>query len=329
MGRTPGARLARLALVPFAGGYRAVMGMRALAYRTGALRRRRPALRTVAVGNLSVGGTGKTPFCLWMAERYVSQGVRPAVLLRGVGGDETLFYRQRLVGGTVVVGADRLAGARRARSAGARVAVLDDAFQRLDLVPDLNVVLVSVESLAAPSWMVPAGPWRERWSALRRADLIVVTRKAAPAEASSRLARRLRAQYPEIPVVRASFELACFEGLRSGAAESPGMLAGRRLIAACGIADPDSFAAQLRAFGASVRLRAWPDHHPFGPADVKVLLQAMDLADYVVVTEKDAVKLRALWPKEGPEPLVGALDVAWDEGLPLVAAALDAVAGEV
>src|SRR5207247_10874891 len=103
-----------------------------------------------------------------------------------------------------------------------------------------------------------------------------------------------------------------FSGVRSGRRVEPSGIAKKRVIVSAGIADPVSFAAQVRAFGASVQLTAYKDHHAYPPGDVARLARAARDADYVVVTEKDAVKLRARWPVDAPEPLVAELDVRWE-----------------
>jgi len=175
------ARAARGVLLPFAFLYRTVMVTRASAYRRGWLRQRRLPLPAVAVGNLSVGGAGKTPLAAWIAAFFDRRGMKPGILLRGHGGDEARVHARLVPGAIVVPNPDRLAGAERARAAGARVLVLDDAYQRLDVARDVNVALVASESVPphAVSWPLPAGPWREDWSALARADVIVVTRRRA------------------------------------------------------------------------------------------------------------------------------------------------------
>src|SRR5207247_7795755 len=102
-------------------------------------------------------------------------------------------------------------------------------------------------------------------------------------------------------------------------------LAGQRVVVAAGIADPTSFAVQVRASGAIVQLVAYQDHHPYPPADVAQLVQAARRADYVVVTEKDAVKLRDRWPADGAEPLVAVLQLRWELNGEAVERALEGI----
>jgi tetraacyldisaccharide 4'-kinase len=312
--RHPLARVARGVLLPAALLYRGVMAARTAAYQRGWLAVRRLPLPAVAVGNLTAGGAGKTPFAAWVAGRFAGRGRRPGILLRGYGGDEQRVHERLVPGAIVVADPDRTAGAERARAAGAQVLVLDDAYQRLDVARDLNVALLSAESDRAAPWPLPAGPWREGWGALRRADLIVVTRRRAPAAEARRLAERLAARWPATPVAVLHLAVDGLEGMRSARPVRLAELAGKRVLAVAGIADPASFAVQVRASGAIVQLVAYQDHHPYSPADVSRLTQAAAAggADYVVVTEKDAVKLRDRWPAEVSEPLVAVLRLHWE-----------------
>jgi tetraacyldisaccharide 4'-kinase len=309
-----GARFARAGLAPLALLYAGAMRSRRWAYQAGLQPRHRLPLPAVGVGGLTVGGAGKTPMAAWIAQWFAQRGIRPAILLRGYGGDEAAVHRTAVPSGIVVTGADRVRTARLAAAAGARVLVLDDAFQHLRARPDLQIVLVSAESLAASPWPLPAGPWREGWGTLTHADLIVLTVKTAPPAMVADAVRALRARGPGRPVAVARLAIARLQGLRTGRPAALGDLAGRRVLAACGIADPAAFATQLRAAGAEVALRAWRDHHPFTRQDVGRLLGAARGADYVVVTAKDASKLRAQWPADAAEPLVAELEITWERG---------------
>jgi tetraacyldisaccharide 4'-kinase len=310
------ARVARGVLLPFAMAYRTVMHTRARAYARGWLRQRALPLPAVAIGNLAVGGAGKTPFAAWTASWFASHGVKPGILLRGYRGDEQAVHQRLVPDAVVVPNPNRLKGAEQARAQGARVLVLDDAYQRLDVGRDVNVAIVSTES--APhrhvAWPLPAGPWREDWSALGRADVIVVTRRRAATAESRRLVGHIRERWPDAVVASVQFALAGLRGLKSGRRLELSSLAKKRVVAAAGIADPASFAAQLRAAapGVTVQLMAYQDHHAYPPEDVARLAQVAKDADYVVVTEKDAVKLRNRWGTNVPEPLVAELALRWE-----------------
>lgn len=312
--RAPAARVTRVALLPLALIYAAVIELRRLAYGLGIVPVKRMSLPVVSVGNLSVGGAGKTPLAAWIAEQVAAAGLKPGILLRGYGGDEVLVHRRLVPGGVVVANPDRAAGADLAREQGADVLVLDDAFQRLDVARDLNLVLLAAEQARFPRWLLPAGAWREREGALARADGIVVTRKRAGADEARRLAEQVAKRWAPRPVAVAHLALIGFTGMETGTVRGEDLLRGRRALAVAGVADPESFGVQVRATGASVRLEGFPDHHPYSPGDVARLLQeaADAAADYVVVTEKDAVKLRALWPEEAAEPLVARQSLRWE-----------------
>jgi tetraacyldisaccharide 4'-kinase len=201
---------------------------------------------------------------------------------------------------------------------------LDDAYQRLDVRRDLNIAVVSAETTRAVRWPLPAGPWREGWGALDRADAIVVTRKRATAEAALGLAADLQERIKG-PVAIAHLGLRYVEGMVSGTRRPASTLAGKRVVAASGIADPDAFVAQTKATGAAVQVATWKDHHDYRDEDVAWLAHAARRADHVVITQKDAVKLRNRWPSSVPEPLVAMLALEWEDGGDAIAAALDAV----
>jgi tetraacyldisaccharide 4'-kinase len=322
--RRPDARLVRLALLPASALWRGAMATRELAYRNGWLATHDLPLPSVAIGNLTVGGSGKTPIAIWVAQHYVSRGLVPGILLRGYGSDETLVHQHAVPEARVIADPDRAAGADRALARGAQVLVLDDAFQRLDVRRDLNIAVVSAETTRAVRWPLPAGPWREGLRALERADAAVVTRKRATLQAALTLAADLQARVKG-PVAIAHLGLRYVEGMVSGIRHPASTLAGKRVVAASGIADPDAFVAQTKATGAAVQVATWKDHHDYADEDVAWLAHAARRADHVVITQKDAVKLRNRWPASVPEPLVAMLDLEWEEGGEAIAAALDAV----
>ena len=318
------ARLARAALLPFAGLWRVGMAARNVAFDRGWIAARELPLPAVAVGNLTVGGSGKTPIASWIAARYAASGVLPGILLRGYGRDEVLVHRHLVPAARVVANPDRVAGAEQALAEGAQVLVLDDAFQRRDVWRDYNIAVVSAETSRAVPWPLPAGPWREGLDALRRADALIITRKRADAAAALDLARRLAPRVAG-PVGVVHLGVLRYEGLVSGRPLAAREFEGKRVVAASAIADPDAFVAQTKATGAQVQVATWRDHHDFRDEDLAWLAKAARKADYVVVTQKDAVKLRDRWPASVPEPLVAVLDLIWEDGEEAITAGLDAI----
>ena len=300
-GAGAGARLARAALLPAELLFRAAVSARGALYEAGVLASHDLALPAISVGNLTVGGTGKTPVAAWIAGALRAHGARPAGVLRGYGGDEPLVHELLNPGIPVVVNADRVEGVAEARRRGAEIAVLDDAFQHRRARRTADVVLVSADRWTGAVRLLPAGPWREPLRALRRASLVLVTRKAAPAEAAARLLDRLSRAAPAVPGVVA--HLAPGELRRVGGEErsrAVGSLAGCRVLAIAAVGDPASFERQLAAAGARVSLAAYADHHAYGEADVAALAARAAVHDAVVCTLKDAVKLAPLWPRAAP-----------------------------
>jgi tetraacyldisaccharide 4'-kinase len=318
------ARLVRLALVPASVLYRGAVAARAAGYRRGWLSVKDFPVPCVAVGNLTLGGSGKSALAAWICRHYAARGIRPGLLLPGGTSADVLVQRHSVPAAIVLGDRDAVAAAERAVAQGAQVLVLDDAYQRLDLHRDLNLAAVAAETARAVRWTLPAGPWREGWAALRRADGVIVTRKRAPLEAAQELAREIEREVRG-PVAVAYLGLRHLEGLVSGTRQPAGVLAGKRVVAASGIADPDAFVAQTKATGAAVQVATWKDQTAYRDEDVAWLAHAARRADHVVITEKDAVKLRDRWPNRVPEPLVAVLELAWEGGGDDIVAALDAV----
>ena len=282
-------------------------------------------LPSVAVGNLTVGGSGKTPIAIWIARHYVARGLKPGILLRGYGGDETLVHRHAVPEAVVVADPDRAAGAERALANGAQVLVLDDAYQRLDVRRDLNIAGHERRddpggALAAAGRAVAGGLGRAR--PRRRGDRHPEAGHARGRRGAGGASSRAGCAGP---VAVAHLGLGTLEGLVSGTRRPAESLAGKRVVAASGIADPDAFVAQTKATGAAVQVATWKDHHDYRDEDVAWLAHAARRADHVVITQKDAVKLRDRWPAAAPEPLVAVLDLTWEDGGDRIAAVLDAV----
>jgi len=318
------ARLVRLSLLPLAGLWKAGSALRNLAYDRGWLEARELPLPAVGVGNLSVGGSGKTPIASWIAAHYVARGIVPGILLSGYGRDELLVHRERVPSARVVAGPDRFAAGEQAQREGAEVLVLDDAFQLRQVWRDYNIALVSAETSRAVRWPLPAGPWREGLAALERANALIVTRKRADVRVATDLAARL-APLVHGPVGIVHLGVQRYEGLTSGSRFGAEALQHKRVVVAAAIADPDAFVAQTKATGAQVQVATWRDHHEFRDQDLAWLAKAARKADYLVITQKDAVKLRDRWPASVPEPLVAVLDLTWEAGEAELTAALDAI----
>jgi tetraacyldisaccharide 4'-kinase len=291
------ARSARLALTPPSWLYASIVRLRGALYDHHVLHAHAAPLPVLAIGNLSVGGTGKTPLAAWAAARLRDAGARPAVLLRGYGDDEPLVHAVLNPDIPVIADADRVEGARKARAAGADCAILDDGFQHRRLARLADWVLVAAEQPPESARALPAGPWREPPSALRRATVVIVTRKIASLEAATGVATRLATVHG----VECAIVCLAPSGVvdaRDGTVHELERLRGQRVLAVAAIGAPTAFVAQLRARGvAECDALLFRDHHRFTDDDVARIVRTAAHADVVVCTLKDAVKLAPLWPR--------------------------------
>ena len=256
--------------------------------------------RVISVGNIAVGGTGKTPVSSWVTSVLADSGARPALLLNGYGRDEELLHRAWAPDLTIQSDRDRTAAAGRARSAGCDVAVLDDGYQHQRLGRALNIVLMSAED-RFPGKLLPCGPYREGPTALDRADALIITRRIASEEFSRGQAEMVRG-LPWVAedivaggvwlapggLVRLTADWGPFtergEGCRSlSDLENPVILTA--------IARPRALSAQVMAAGGKTDLIAFSDHHDFTRQDAKKA-RGRAKCRPLLVTEKDAVKLQ-------------------------------------
>lgn len=318
------ARLARLALLPAAGLWRAGTRARDGAYARGWLRQDVLPLPAIGVGNLTVGDSGKGPVLVWMARHLGAQDRAPGVLLRGDSQWRVAAFEHAAPHVPVTVERDLVQGAARLAAGGCRMLLAECRVPTRDLRFDAVVAVVGAETSRAVRWPLPAGPWREPWAALGAADLVVVTRKRAPAEAAAALAREIE-QAADVHVAIAQLGVRHLEGLVSGTEHPATLLANRRVVAASGSADPDGFISQVKATGAAVQVARWEAEGEMRDSDVAWLAHAARRADHVVLSEGDAVKVRDRWPARVAEPLVAIVGVTWERGVEHAVALLDRV----
>ncbi len=292
------AAASRLALFPAERLFGGVVGLRDILYDVGWLPSHEAAIPVVSIGNLTVGGTGKTPVAAWVASGLAARGAQPAVVLRGYGADEPLVHQRLNPSIPVVVNPDRVRAVAIAAAGGATIAVLDDAFQHRAIRRDADLVLVSADRWTPDVRVLPAGPWREPLSALRRATLVIVTSRAADAQRVDDVHKALARAAPSVPRVSVRLTLAELVRADDDVARQPlETLRGAKILAVASIADPASFLAQLRALGAVVEEQLFRDHHAFSDQEVSEIASHSTAFDYVVCTLKDAVKLGPRWPQ--------------------------------
>lgn len=312
--------------------YRLIVSGRNRLYAVGLFKARRLPCRVISVGNITVGGTGKTPAVIAIAKRLQQENVRAAILLRGYkrasreqvtivsdgervcatlkeSGDEAYMLAKHLSGIPIIVGRHRYqAGQVALERFGVDVLLLDDGFQHRRLARDVDILTVpvgggSVGSVEARrgAKLLPAGTLREPFTALRRADVILLThtdavdmlqdakaafQQLAPNALILESVHQPVRLYPLVP--KPSFEETAFLHTAKKA------IAGKRILAVCGIGNPDAFVATLRQYSPErVELLAFPDHHVYTEVDMAVIDTTFQTAqaDLIVTTQKDEQKL--------------------------------------
>jgi tetraacyldisaccharide 4'-kinase len=288
-------------------GYALVMSLRNLAYQRHWLTVHQVPAPVISLGNITTGGTGKTPTAAWLANWLVSAGYRPGLLSRGyrslksdaqaeapVGNDEKMVLDRLCPDVPHLQQRDRVASGRRlVQEFGCNVLILDDGFQHRRLHRNLDVVLIDALQPWGFDHVLPRGLLRERKSGLRRADLVVITRadQCSPDDRQSLKAelKRLRGTSDCVEIAFAPTRLIGLDGttqLVNWAASQPA-------LAFCGIGNPDGFRRTLSTLGVTADLKVFPDHHHYQACDLVTLAeQARSFsADVVLTTLKDLVKI--------------------------------------
>jgi tetraacyldisaccharide 4'-kinase len=303
---------------PLSLGYGIGSYLRLAAYSKGYMKRVRLPVPVISIGNITCGGTGKTPMAIDITRRLIAAGYKVAVLSRGYArkskekitvvsngqgefalceeaGDEQLLIALSVPEAIVIVGSSRAETAAIAiEEYKADAIVLDDGFQHIRLERDLDVVLVDYNDDPENDMLLPAGRLREPLSALNRARVVVITK--VPAHPDNERLEKLRAQIRN-HAERAEIAEARFvpKRLRTNNGAAPlEQLKGQRVVAFCGVARPEGFAATLNQLGCTVvHLKSFSDHHWYTPDELKMLEKLMreSNASAVVTTEKDMVKI--------------------------------------
>lgn len=280
--------------------YGALHGMHRLAYEMGLLRRAVLPAPVLSVGNITAGGTGKTPLVEWVVRRLARRRLRVAVLARGYGrrpdGGDDVDLLGDAEHARRFAGSDRAASGRRAfEEFHPDAFVLDDGFQHYRLHRDLDLVTVDATNPFGYGRLIPRGLLRDRPSALRRAHLVVLTRvDQVPSEELEALRERVAKLSLDRPVAEAIHRPVGIRTLGDGRTAGLEWMRGRRLYAFCGLGNPEAFRRTLETAGAQVvKFRAFPDHHVYRPVEARQLeVEAQEfLAGALITTEKDATKL--------------------------------------
>ncbi len=302
--------------------YGVVIRLRLLFYAIGLLSKKRVDCRVISIGNMTVGGTGKTPMTLYLAEQWRKRGAKVGIVSRGYGrkkkeavivvcdgrkvlesaesvGDEPVLMAKRLLdisgGIPIIVASDRYEGCQKLlKDFKVDLILLDDAFQHIRMHRDQNLLLIDAANPFGNTHLLPRGLLREPISEIRRADTIVITR--------SNIAKNLSDLNDQLetfgrPILKSRFAATEVLALSTGASVSLDELKNRPILAFCGIGNPSSFFKQLLDLGAELKeTKVFQDHHVYETSDILDLNRcAKEIGvHWLVTTEKDAVKITAL-----------------------------------
>ena len=307
--------------------YRGLAHGHLASYTWGVRQRRTLPCAVVSIGNLTLGGTGKTPLTMWVARWYQQQGWRVAVLSRGYGarpptrlrvvssgngplidwqaaGDEPYLLACCLPGVPVLIGKDRYRTGRYAyEQFGAHVLILDDGFQHYALQRDLDIVLIDASNPFGSGSLFPRGILREPLGALRRADAMVLTRVEMAGETLPALCQQMRRWNKQQPIYCLTTVVEALHRQDTPSAVDLATLRQGRVVAFVGIGNPQAFVTTLTRLGAEVAaLLVFPDHHPYTQEDWQTIVATADKQQAVclVTTEKDAVRLAPSWQASVP-----------------------------
>ncbi|MEW6410815.1 MAG: tetraacyldisaccharide 4'-kinase, partial [Nitrospirota bacterium] len=317
-----------LRLISFLYGY--LMKLRVFLYETGVFRCKKLPCMVISVGNITLGGSGKTPAVISLAEMALKAGYNPAILIRGYkgkgsrkrskdfflrvmrgeielvsdgerclldpfeAGDEAYLLAERLKGVPVIKGRKRsITGKCALQRFNSDLLILDDGFQHLSIHRDLNILLVDSTNPFGNRYIFPAGILREPMEAIKRADIIIFTKVSPLSLPLSDIEVEVRRYNEKAPIFLASHQPAGFVDM-AGVIHPVGALNGKRVLIFSGIANPASFYETIRGIGCViVKEIIYPDHHLYKEKDL-VQIEQLSInngAEAVVTTEKDAVKL--------------------------------------
>jgi tetraacyldisaccharide 4'-kinase len=307
--------LIRVLLRPLSVLYGVFVRLRVWLYRSGWLKQKRLKGAVISVGNLTVGGTGKTPMVIWLAEKFLADGKRVAILSRGYRGtngtsDEVEVMKFRLQGRiSFGVGKDRFAEGQSLESREPiDVFLLDDGFQHLKLARDLDILLMDASRPLHGESLLPAGPLREPVSAMSRANVVVFTRTETMPGTNEAIGK-----LTQFPVFAATTKLLGFRRFGGGIPlQQAAEIGGGPFFAFCGLGNPNAFLRDLRTWGLPLCGHAiFPDHYRYTARDISEIKQVAKQAgaNALVTTEKDAQNLSGLHFEETPV-YVSVIDVA-------------------
>lgn len=290
--------------------YRCMIQVKEGLYRWGLMSQKSLPAKVISVGNLTTGGSGKTPLTIYLARLLQKDGKKVAILSRGYqregdrgfdvvsdtrsvlidvtqAGDEPYMMAKALPGVPVLVGKDRFScGLKAIHAFGADTILLDDGFQHRRLQRNIDILVVDGMRGLGNGKLLPRGPIREPVEVIDRADIILVTKLHSGEEKMTLPCR------PSVPLFTSKYRISSIRCLADKKEFSPSFLEGKKVITFCGIAHPEGFVSTIEAGGANVVKKVFfPDHHQYVPQDMETIRFLDGPIDLYLTTEKDAVKL--------------------------------------
>ncbi len=305
--------------------YGAIGGARVFLYQYGFCKSKKLRAKVISVGNVTVGGTGKTPLSIYLAQKLKEGGGSVAILSRGYRrrkkqmvalthkdwqrtnwedvGDEPYLMSRRLSDVPVVVGKNKSASGEYAiKKFGTKILILDDGFQHLGLFRDLDIVVIDSTNPFGNKRLLPAGSLREPLNSLKRADMFVLT-KTDQVPNINPLIQTLKGYNPRAPAVESIYQIHSIEKLLDGCPIDPKGLEGKKVFAFSGIGNPSSFEDSLKQLKIQLLShRMFPDHFPYRKRDLLTLQKEAKGkgAHFIITTEKDSVRIPLINQQEIP-----------------------------
>jgi tetraacyldisaccharide 4'-kinase len=285
-----------------------IVSLRRKLYKRGILKSFAPKAKIISVGNITAGGTGKTPFTIYISKLLKEKGYKPAVISRGYGGglettggvvhdgnkilvsvkeagDEPYLIAEKLEDVPVYVGSNRIKSAKLATKNGADVLVLDDGFQHLKLKRDLEIILLDSDKPFGNGHLIPRGSLRDPLSYLSLGDIFIVTRSNSKKKLGS------INEIPDRKMFRTDHKASIYD--KDGNPCDLNSIKGRSVFAFSGIASNNKFRASVEETGLTIKdFKEYEDHYQYGKQDVDGITEFADKCDFIVTTEKDFVKIK-------------------------------------
>ncbi len=291
--------------------------IRSFLYRIGIFKSYKAGCKVITIGNLTLGGTGKTPTVCLIAKHFKESGFRTAVICRGYrgkntdapmvvsdqikvlmdsesAGDEAYMLARKLSSIPVLVGKNRVLASKMACDLfNCEIIILDDGFQHLKLKRDTDVVLINSKNPFGNGFMLPRGILREPLKALERADIILLTKKNQADTESQELENTIRLHNQNAPIFKSFYKPVSLRKTSNNNKIDPDLLKKKNISCFCSIGDPESFISMLKKMGFTLTDKIiFPDHHQYNIPDYKKLKTISKNSDYLITTEKDVAKIK-------------------------------------